>query len=493
MKKSHRLLLSVLVLGVTGYFYWKFAVPAHRVDIRSELVMMGDLDGDSRWASGDRAILQNFMDDPSVLADETAWRLDLNRNGLIDKEDVDILEALIDSGGDPYRAEEQHRFGAAMFPRPRELYRYVSNTEYRIRPLWALPYSRAKGSILEWLFNKHARVAVTFYKEKLDAAIYAEAVRFDRAWRKREPDLLPVERDYADRKLVRLKELSGTGQRHELLLGLIELVEDAETLTTRDASAFALKFLTLRDHVRGLLRSQLFREFEEGERPWQDVLRELSAHIKADIGQAYNLEALEPPRNYSSLENYLQRSEWQYYKSTARDADFRMLIQYAQHDPRYLAAASRTNQRHRDPDVANHNLPMVLLFREALRIEGGDKKRAVGLLDESIRIPYAWIRSIPRNRLPDSLALENFLLPGNKEDGADKSRHWNVFGGLCLYKTPEEALELALRRELQDLRNEHCTVDAMREFLRDMIANLNGMYHVMVLDPKQGQGEVDKR
>jgi hypothetical protein len=30
---------------------------------------------------------------------------------------------------------------------------------------------------------------------------------------------------------------------------------------------------------------------------------------------------------------------------------------------------------------------MVLLFREALRISGGDKKKAVGLLDEAIRIP----------------------------------------------------------------------------------------------------------
>ena len=82
---------------------------------------------------------------------------------------------------------------------------------------------------------------------------------------------------------------------------------------------------------------------------------------------------------------------------------------------------------------------MVLLLREALRIKGGDKKKAVGLLDEAIRIPYAWIKSIPREALPGSLALDNFLLPGNKEDGADKSRHWNVFGGICLYKSPQEA------------------------------------------------------
>jgi len=126
---------------------------------------------------------------------------------------------------------------------------------------------------------------------------------------------------------------------------------------------------------------------------------------------------------------------------------------------------------------------MVLLFREALRITGGDKKRAVGLLDEAIRIPYAWIKAIPRELLPSSVALDNFLLPGNKEDGADKSRHWNVFGGICLYKSPEEALDLAVKREVQDLRSAGHSAASMREFLRDMIANLNGMYHVMSVNP----------
>ena len=162
---------------------------------------------------------------------------------------------------------------------------------------------------------------------------------------------------------------------------------------------------------------------------------------------------------------------------------FALLVAYAQHDPRYLRAVSRTSRKLRDPNVENHNLPMVLLLREALRIKGGDKKKAVGLLDEAIRIPYAWIKSIPREALPGSLALDNFLLPGNKEDGADKSRHWNVFGGICLYKSPQEALDLALKREMQDLRDDHYSEEAMREFFRDMIANLNGMYHVMTVNP----------
>jgi hypothetical protein len=93
------------------------------------------------------------------------------------------------------------------------------------------------------------------------------------------------------------------------------------------------------------------------------------------------------------------------------------------------------------------------------------------------------VKSIPRDKLPSSVALENFLLPGNKEDGADKSRHWNVFGGICLYRTPQESLDLALKREMQDLRDHGYSPDAMTEFIRDTIANLNGIYHVVSMNP----------
>jgi hypothetical protein len=111
------------------------------------------------------------------------------------------------------------------------------------------------------------------------------------------------------------------------------------------------------------------------------------------------------------------------------------------------------------------------------------KKAAVGLIDETIRIPFFWVKSIPRDKLPGSVAQENFLLPGNKEDGSDKSRHWNVFGGICLYKSPEESLDLALKRESQDLREGNYSPEAMTEFIRDTIANLNGIYYVVSMNP----------
>lgn len=476
------LLLSLgLVLG--GFAYWKFAIPSHRIAIRSELIMLGDLDGDQQWTAGDEAAFDAFVVSPSRIADAHAWLLDLNQNGLIDVEDGQLLRALVAAGGDPYAAEERAAQSAQSFPRPREFYRYRTVDAYRARPLWALPYPAAKDSALTWLAELPVPARLLSYQDELDAAIYSEAVRFDQGWRQREAGLLPIERDYAAMKFARAAELHRDGQEFELLLLLMELVEDAETLTTRDQPAISVQLLVFRDHLREILGSPIFADFQAGKQDGRAILRLVSQHLQSDLGLSYDFESLGPPRNLTNVQNYLQRAEWQYYKSTAREEHFRQLIAYAQHDPRYLRAVARTSRRLQDRDVANHNLPMVLLFREALRLEQGDKKKAAGLLDEAIRIPFAWIKMIPREKLPASLAYDNLLLPGNKEDGSDKSRHWNVFGAICLYKSPQEALDLALKRELNDLRAAHYAEPELREFLRDMISNLNGMFHVMTVNP----------
>jgi hypothetical protein len=348
-----------------------------------------------------------------------------------------------------------------------------------------MEYPQATDSVLSWFsdFQRRSR-STSPYAAALEDAIYSEAVRFDYAWRRREPQLLPIEREYAERKLARARSFYDAGDNYALLLELIELVEDGETLTTRDQPAFPIRLLAFRDHLREVMRSPIYREFEAERQDWRAVFRVFSEHLRQDLGLTYDFERLGKPRNFTNLENYVQRTEWQYYKSSTREADFRAIVNYTQHDSRYLRAVSHTQRKLQDPNVENHNLPMVLLFREALRIKGGDKKKAVGLLDEAIRIPYAWVKSIPREALPNSLALDNFLLPGNKEDGADKSRHWNVFGGICLYKSPQEALDLALKREMQDLRDDGYSKDGMREFFRDTVANLNGMYHVMTINPR---------
>jgi hypothetical protein len=58
--------------------------------------------------------------------------------------------------------------------------------------------------VLKWLPSLRSPVSTSSYSEALDADIYAEAVRFDQDWRKREPGLLPMEREYATQKLSRM-------------------------------------------------------------------------------------------------------------------------------------------------------------------------------------------------------------------------------------------------------------------------------------------------
>jgi len=472
--------IGIVLLGAAFLGYRKL-IPVYRVDTNSELVMLGDLDGDHRWGPGDLSRLEAFLEDPFAFTDPFVRRIDLNQNGLVDAEDLILLRALA-AQPDPYLAEQASKEKGIAFPRPRELYRYEPVGAYRPRPRWALPPPR-RDEDLAWMRVLQPSESRSGYAADLDADIYNEAMRFQEAYVKRKPGLRALEAEHARRKLARCQAHLKQGDRFELLLELIALVEDAETLAVVPSQEGLLKYLHFRDHLRELLASPLFDRYRKGEATWQAVLQVVEQHLKADLGLDYRLETLPPPRNLTHLQNYLQRAEWQYYKTSTHSDDFRRLLDYAQHDPRYLRAVSRTSRKHADSGVENHNLPMVLLFREALRIKDGDKKRAVGLLDEAIRIPFAWIKSIPPEKLPRSLALENFLLPGNKEDGSDKSRHWNVFGGICLYKSPEEALKLALQREMKDLRESGFSADGMTEFVRDMIANLNGMYHVMAIDP----------
>lgn len=471
------LLAAALIL----IFAWRWVLPLYRVGVRSELVMLGDFNGDKQWTSPDRELLQALLANPFQHSAKDNIKADLNHDGRLDAEDLTLLERLV-ATGDPYAAETNAFNAGKPFPRPRELYRYVSPQEYVNRPLFALPYAGAKQSPLDCLSKAKPAAPDSPYARQLAEEIYNETVRFDLAYHARLPLLTPLEQTYCRDKIEGCNALSEVGLNYDLLLELIGLVEDAETLTTRGQDEFVSKTLFLRDHLRDLLDSPQYEEFKAGRVTALEILKTIERFLQQDLGLVIRIEKLGPPRDLTQLKNYVGRTQWQYYKSRSRVAQFEQLIRFAQHDRRYLRAVSQTTPKHSDPGVENHNLPMILLFREAVRITG-DKKAAVGLLDETIRIPFFWVKAIPHDKLPGSVAQENFLLPGNKEDGSDKSRHWNVFGGICLYKSPQESLELALKREAQDLRKGTNAPAAMTEFIRDTIANLNGIYYVVSMNP----------
>lgn len=479
---KYQFIVSLALIFIFAGAYWKFAIPTHRILVKSELIMLGDMDNNHSWTSHDSILFNSVIRNPFSHSPRDVLKVDLNKNGFIDNEDLGIFKALLEADGDPYLVNESAKKRLQFVPRPRELYKFISDVSYIQRPLYALSHDSSQRHFSDWVDSLPNPISASTYSMSLDAEIYNEAMRLDKAWLIRESELDSIERDYMSKKISQMNLFYHNGRKYELLLSLIELVEDAETLTNKRQPKSLIQLLALRDDLRQILLSNNFQQFSRNKVHYQAILDSISRYISLNLGITYDLEHLSPPRNLTSLQNYVDRSEWQYYKLSTNEDDFKKLISFAQNDFRYLRSAARTTKRMTDSLVQNHNLPMILLFREAMHITGNDKRKAIGLLDECIRIPFAWIKGIPKKNLPGSLALNNFLLPGNMEDGSDKSRHWNVFGGVSIYKSERVALDLALKREMKDARENDFSTDAMREFLRDMIANLNGMYHVMAVN-----------
>ena len=64
VSKWTRSLLPPVRFATLGFAYWKLAIPTHRIETRSTLVMLGDLDGDHRWTGRDLKRLDAFLADP---------------------------------------------------------------------------------------------------------------------------------------------------------------------------------------------------------------------------------------------------------------------------------------------------------------------------------------------------------------------------------------------------------------------------------------------
>lgn len=473
-------LVVLIAVGIAGIYFY---LPVTRVDVTSELIMLGDLNGDRAWGKEDEMRLAAVLESPFQYDRFLLQTIDVNRNDAVDQEDLEILDRLY-SVSDPYSALEHADDDGVPFPRPRELFKYLPRTEYVSRPVYSLPHKISANSPLKFLRSFSLEDQGNQYEGRLLQEIYDEALRLSFAWDRREAKLTDSERTYAESKFAVCDSMYKEGRFFDLLLHLMGLVEDAETLTVVGQSKFVGKVLYFRESLQRILISQEFEAFERGEITYDKIFELIETSLSSDLEIELTLDDLESPRGYLSLQNYLDRAEWQKYKSMTTEDQFRSLILFAQYDRRYLRSVSRTSPKMTDVQLRNHNLPMILLFREAMRIKDGDKMAAVGMLDESVRIPLGWVKSIPSEMLPSSLALDNFLLPGNMEDGTDKSRHWNVFGGIALYKSPEESLVLSFRREIMDVREDAYAVDAVREFIRDTIANINGIYYVMSMNPE---------
>lgn len=477
-KYFYALVLGSLVIAGLVYAYWKIAIPTERVADTSRLLMLGDLNDDRNWDSDDKAILDVIVVSPWEHSDAQLAGIDVNRNQAVDAEDIVILNELY-SAESPYQLFVDQPGISTPAPKVREFFRYQPADEFAQRPTYVLAHPILLDSPVAFLADLRSATFDSPYLARLSSEIRDEALRFAFIHERRKDRLSAEEQAFLERETAIIRQLYEAEQYFELLLHLVLLSEAGETLSTAGQPEFVKNARMLAEDLRVFLLSPEYQAFAAGEAGWERVFGELDRLTKERTGIELGLEEMEPARDLTEIRNYIDRAEWQVYKSTSRKEDFRRLVNYAQNDRRYLRAVSNTSARHEDTTLENHNLPMMLLFSEAMRISDNDKKAAVGLLDEAIRIPFFWVKSLPDELRPSSVALEHFLLPGNMEDGSDKSRHWNVFGGLSLYRTPEESLLLAYQREVEDVREADYAPEAMTEFIRDMIANCYGIYHVV--------------
>lgn len=406
---------------------------------------------------------------------------------MVDNEDIDILYSLYETHS-PHDTYETLSLLSST-PKPREMFAYISTSQYIQRPLIILQSDLLSQGQLAFLSDIKSKKASSFYEAQLFQEIYSEALRFSINSQARMNALTELERKHVALSLQRARDLYEGGQYYDLLIHLILWSEASETLFSNNQSTDLLNIRMLAYDLRDYVISDRYSEFKNARLQWTDVSEDLEGVISKRLNRHYDLNDLESPRDLTDIQNYKDRLVWQFYKSRNQSEQFYELLNYAQHDRRYLRAVSRTTRKHADTALLNHNVPMMLLLREAIRISNGDKKLAVGLLDETIRIPFAWVKSLPKGSLPSSIALEHFLLPGNMEDGSDKSRHWNVFGGLSLYRSPIDSFELALKREIMDVRSGHHEEERVTEFIRDMIANCFGIYHVVAFTSPQTVAE----
>lgn len=483
----YKSLLVVFVISVLigfAYFLIKtFVIPIGRVEQVSSLIMYGDLNHDNKWNEKDSELLRKFASNPWSASRLNAFQIDINRNGIIENEDIEILKSLY-STHNPHDTYEQLS-KISVTPKPREMFSYLPKSQYIQRPVVLLESDLLSKGEMSFLSPIKDKKVSSYYEKKLFEEIYTEALRFSINYKVRINDLTNIEKEQVRLSFLLAKDLYENEQYYDLLIHLILWSEASETLFVENQSTELLNIRMLAYDLRDYVISERYSDFKNSKLKWDEVSKDLEVILFKRLGKQYVLNSMESPRDLTNIQNYKDRLVWQYYKSSNQAEQFYELLNYAQHDRRYLRAVSRTTRKHADTALLNHNVPMMLLLRESIRISNGDKKLAVGLLDETIRIPFAWVKSLPKGSLPSSIALENFLLPGNMEDGSDKSRHWNVFGGLSLYRSPIDSFELALKREIMDVRSGDYNKELVTEFIRDMIANCFGIYHVVAFTSPQ--------
>lgn len=304
---KRKLLVTVISLAIVlllaRWFY--VSLPINRVGIRSELIMLGDLNNDKTWNQKDRKQLQSIINNPFHVNRFNLLKVDVNRNQVIDEEDLIILNHLYQYE-DPYLAEEEALKNGNYFVRPRELFRYLPKYEYIQPPLVTIRLAHDTVSSFNFPYNQN--LGLNFdYKDQLLLEVRNEEKRFNVAYQLRKNSLTNIEIENINKVITECNNLYKEENYFEVLLQLIDLVETIETLNAGEQERFVQQLPVFRNHLRDLLRSELFTDSAY----YKLVFEQIEKNLQNDLGIDVNIDSLPPPRDFYKIENYIDRAAWQ--------------------------------------------------------------------------------------------------------------------------------------------------------------------------------------
>ena len=236
--------LALLLIGAVVLVNY-LLLPVNRIGARSELKMLGDLNGDGKWDASDGERLEDILRNPYRHDPLLLVMVDVNKNQLIDEEDILILKRLYRCP-DPYTAEHEAAESGMPFPRPRELFKYLPVYEYTQRPVVAVKNGAADGSPFRFIGRYYPKTAGTGYGDRLASEIYDEALRATLAYNLRKGSLTDIEKEYMKREITVCEELYRLNDNFNLLLTLVNISEYAETLNTKHQAGFIRNLVLFR-------------------------------------------------------------------------------------------------------------------------------------------------------------------------------------------------------------------------------------------------------
>jgi hypothetical protein len=87
-KKKWVIMVASLVAVVVVLRWSYFSLPVNRVGIRSDLIMLGDLNNDKTWNEKDKKELSEILLNPFKANRVKLLKVDVNKNQIIDMEDT---------------------------------------------------------------------------------------------------------------------------------------------------------------------------------------------------------------------------------------------------------------------------------------------------------------------------------------------------------------------------------------------------------------------